>query len=111
MPPAAQVFISYSSHDRGFVRRLVEALELRKVTVTYDERVLIGEDSEQALRAMRRNARFTIAVMSPSYFKSAYTRDEWEEALRRESSEGRVVLLPVLAELIEPPEALRLKRS
>jgi energy-coupling factor transporter ATP-binding protein EcfA2 len=103
------VFISYSRKDLPFAKRLVEWLERSDVGVAWDQKVRVGEDLVAALDSMRLKSRLIIAIMTPAYFESKQTRYEWGLGLQRETMEGRVVLLPAMAESTEVPEELRSK--
>jgi predicted ATPase len=110
MPSAPSVFISYARRDSPFVDRLAEALERRGVNVTYDRKISVGQNWEEALSGMLSGATFVACVMSPGYFESEWTTVEWQRALGRETEEKRVVLLPIMCEQTELPWALRAKR-
>lgn len=110
MADRPDVFISYSSKDRPFVRRLADSLRDNGVSVYYDESVGVGEDWPRALQQGREEARFIIIVMSPDYFESQQTAVEWRFGLQREAQEDRVVLMPVLFRPCAPPRELATKQ-
>jgi TIR domain-containing protein len=110
MASTPSVFISYARRDSPFADRLAEALERRGINVSYDRKIAVGQNWEEVLSDMLSQATFVTCVMTPGYFQSEWTKQEWQHALVRETQEKRVVLLPILCEPTDVPVALRTKR-
>jgi hypothetical protein len=111
-PPAQKaaydVFLSYSAKDRAFVSRLASDLQLAGFAVWLDQWGLQGRDTivrviEQALGA----SRLLLVVMSPDYFQSQWTLQEWQYGMSREIDAGSVKLVPILYRDCEIPPMLR----
>jgi TIR domain len=105
------VFLSYSAKDRVFVSRLAADLQGAGFAVWLDQWGLQGGDTivrviEQALGA----SRLLLVVMSPDYFQSQWTQQEWQYGMSREIDTGSVKLVPILYRDCEIPPMLRGKR-
>jgi hypothetical protein len=97
------VFLSYSSRDRDFVRRLAEELRRASIEVWMDERELrVGESLSSIADAIGR-ARFLVVVVSRSSANSFWVQEEIDLA-----EQAGVAVLPVLVEDIPPEWAPRL---
>jgi hypothetical protein len=96
-PASGGVFISYCHADGRFVDDLTSRLALDKVTYWRDDKdLLVGEVIDAAIsHGIQTNALFLV-VLSPSSINSTWLRRELDEAAH-EATEGRKVLLPVLA--------------
>jgi hypothetical protein len=106
--PQAKVFISHSSRDKPFVRKLVQELEQRHLNVWFDERELkVGDSIVAGVSAGLRNSDYLIVVLSKSSVASRWVQEELNAALMEElSGEGRPVL-PVLIDDCELPPLLK----
>jgi len=72
----ANVFISYSTKDRAYVRRLAEFLESRGLTVWYDLDLIPYELWEDAIEREITACDTFILVMSPAAARSTWVRRE-----------------------------------
>ena len=92
----SSVFLSHSSKDAAFVRKLYGDLRARGVRCFYAPHHLRGgRDLRRQLRdAIHVNDR-TLLVLSPHSIESAWVEDEIQTAFDRETSEGRRVLFPI----------------
>lgn len=105
------VFISYSAVDREFTRRLASDLKDAGFRVWIDVWSLdIGDSFAEAINRAVRAARFMLIVMSPAYFQSQWTQQEWQYALASELQKKEVRLIPLLYRDCDIPEALRGKQ-
>jgi hypothetical protein len=106
MPSAlGKIFISHSSTDKPFVRRLIKRLEEEGFHAWLDEKELLVGDplSEQIAEALRR-ARVVIVVVSPTSIRSRWLRYELNLATER-MVKGMCRVIPVVvSESDLPPE-------
>ncbi|MEM7395840.1 MAG: toll/interleukin-1 receptor domain-containing protein, partial [Verrucomicrobiota bacterium] len=97
------VFLSHSSGDKRFVRRLADALEDYDVRVWLDEAdIRIGDVLNERLRQGISQSDFLIVVLSPAAIESDWVRQELELAESIEQDEGRSIVMPVLIEDVSP---------
>jgi hypothetical protein len=69
-----------------------------------------GESFAEAIDVAMRDSKFLLMVMSPDYFKSAWTQQEWQYALGSELEAKRIRLIPVLYRDCDIPPLLRAKQ-
>src|SRR5215469_9023957 len=105
------VFISHSAKDREFATRFAEDLDKAGLRVWLDLWHIKPGDSfvgaiEQAMKA----SRFLLIVMSPDYFQSAWTNQEWQYTLAQELAGSGIRLIPILLRDCEIPAILRTKQ-
>ncbi len=83
-------FISYASEDRQWAEWLAWQLEEAKFTVVLQAWDFHpGSDYVAEMDRAAKEAKRTLAVLSPAFFKSRFTQSEWSVAFARET------LLPV----------------
>lgn len=105
------VFLSHSAKDREFVTRLAEDLTRAGLRVWLDQwHIRVGESFAQAIGEAMRASRFLVMVMSPDYFQSAWTTQEWQSALADEFDADGVRLIPILYRDCDIPVMLRTKQ-
>ena len=105
------VFLSHSGKDREFVMRLAGDLKRAGIRVWLDQWDLRPGDSiARAVEQGLSESRFLIVVMSPDYFESAWTQQEWQYALANEIEGGGVRVIPLLYRDCEIPVSLRMKQ-
>lgn len=98
----SDIFISYASEDREWLKRLVRQLEALGWSVWWDrEALLTGVDFQQAIAKAIEDARLVVVVWSPASVKSQWVRDEAGEA----SELGKLV--PILIGGARPPYGFR----
>jgi hypothetical protein len=90
-----RVFISHSTKDRSFVRRLLEILRQEGICYWYSETdIPAGADWHDEIgRALKACDRFLI-ILSPNAVGSVWVKRELRYALRRYRQDNRIV--PVL---------------
>lgn len=91
------LFLSHSSRDKAFVRKLAEDLTFCEVDVWLDEWELQAGDSLHDLigNALEKS-RFIGVVLGDNFSDSRWARDELKQALSRERRSDRVTVLPLL---------------
>ena len=105
------VFLSHSSRDREFTSRLATDLAEAGLRVWLDQwHIRPGDSFAEAIDEAIKGSRFLLVVMSPDYFKSAWTQQEWQYALGRELETKGVRLIPLLYRDCEIPPMLRSKQ-
>jgi hypothetical protein len=111
MIPNARVFLSHSSQDKAFTRRLSDDLKRNGAKVWLDEAALEpGSRWKQQLDRAIVDNDFVIAVLTPVSIESTWVRYEIHRALAHGEREGRVKLIPLLLERCNvPPELTRLQ--
>ena len=83
--PSYDVFLSHSAKDREFVVRLAEDLVAAGLRVWLDQwNIRVGDSFAAAIDDAIRACRFLVIVMSPDYFQSAWTTQEWQYGLAKE---------------------------
>lgn len=97
----ADVFISYAREDRERVGRIAQALEMRGVTVWFDDELLAGEAYSRRIQDELERAQCVLVVWSKRSVESRWVLDEARFAL--ESS--RVV--PVFIDAVQMPIGFR----
>jgi len=105
------VFLSHSAKDRAFVTRLAEDLAKSGLRVWLDQwHIKAGDSFAQAIEEAMMASRFLVVVMSPDYFQSAWTKQEWQSGLAEEFDAGGVRLIPILYRDCDIPPMLRTKQ-
>ena len=106
---AVKVFISHSSQDKPWVRRLVDDLERHGVSVWLDERRMrIGDSIVGEINRALRAADRLIIVLSRHSVASAWVDNELEYALMAEKKRsGGMRILPIRLDDCEIPPLLR----
>jgi len=101
------VFISYSSQDKEFTRRLADDLKSRGIEVWFDEdQIAPGDSIIGAIEAGLEQMTFLVVVLSPAAVTSGWVRREVRTALHRAISSGQVAVIPILRETCEIPSLL-----
>src|SRR5262245_5854907 len=98
-----KVFISHSSADKPFVRRLVKRLERESFSVWLDEKELKPGDalSDEIAKALR-EARVVLVVVSVASVRSKWLKYELTLATDR-MVKGDCRVIPVVIGDVEPP--------
>ena len=76
----ADVFISYSSQDRGRVAELAHALEQSGVSLWWDRRLVPGDGYEGAIEAALNSAKAVVVVWTQAAAASQWVRSEADYA-------------------------------
>jgi TIR domain len=103
----ARVFVSHSSKDKPFVRKLVEALKKHLLNVWVDEHeIKVGDSLVGKISEALKDADYLVIVLSQASVSSRWVEQELNAALTNQIS-GKGVVLPVLLEDCELPMLLR----
>lgn len=98
------IFISYSSKDSTFVRKLAASLEFHGFSFFLDEKnITIGENIPDAVFSSIEKATHLIYVISKSSMNSKWVSDEISAANNRRISEQNLKILPVIIDNIPIP--------
>ena len=107
MIPNARVFLSHSSQDKIFARRLGGDLKRHGAKVWLDEAALEpGTRWKQQLDRAIADNDFVIAVLTPASVDSEWVQYEIARALALGEREGRVKLIPLLHKRCNVPAEL-----
>jgi hypothetical protein len=102
------VFISYASKDRGWVREtLLHRLTQAGLRVCIDFEFEIGQDKTINMENAVTRSRYTLIVLTPEWLDSVYTKYEFRMALTNSLHENERTILPVLLKSCEPPPSVR----
>ena len=101
------IFLSYSSHDSGFARRLAADLESVGIRVWFDEAELKIGDSliDRISGAIGEMDAFAV-VLSKHSIKSRWVQVELKMAIMKELNSKDVIILPILIEKVPVPSFL-----
>ena len=95
----ASVFLSHSSRDKSFVRRLADGLKVYDVKVWLDEvELTIGQPLATRLREAIETADYLVVVLSLHAVASHWVREEMQIAYALEGELGRSIVRSVLIE-------------
>src|SRR6516162_9728741 len=107
MPTDSKIFVSHSSKDKPFVRKLVEALKKHLLNVWVDEAGLkVGDSLVGKISQALKDADYLVIVLSQASVSSRWVEQELNAALTNQIS-GKGIVLPVLLEDCELPMLLR----
>jgi hypothetical protein len=103
-----KVFLSYSSADRGFCRRLAHELERHGLVVWWDfDAMKVGESISESIRDAIEKCDWFAVILSPSALASHWVGKELSLALESETNRpGALHVLPVLHLDCRPPDCL-----
>ncbi|HEV7671126.1 MAG TPA: TIR domain-containing protein [Thermoanaerobaculia bacterium] len=102
--PDPLVFLSHSSSDKAFVRRLAEDLRGAGVPVWFDEWELrVGDSLSKQISSGLERSSFLIFVVSEASLESQWASRELAAATSREISETGIVVIPLLISGAKPP--------
>jgi hypothetical protein len=98
LTPDTKAFISHSSKDKEFAKKLMHALNAYKLSVWFDTRELKpGDDLRKSIKGGIDSSTFFLVLLSPDSIKSKWVRFELREALRqqKETDNTGPVIIPV----------------
>ncbi len=103
-----RVFVSHSSKDKPFVRRLLEDLKKQRLKIWFDERELKPGDSiVQGISEGLKASDYLMIVLSKASVQSKWVTAELNSALYSELSGKGTVVVPVLIEDCQIPMLLQ----
>lgn len=104
----ARVFISHSSQDKPFVRKLISDLETRDLDVWFDEKSLKPGDSIVAgVSEGLKDTDYLVIVLSQSSVASDWVQAELSSALMDQFSNRGISVIPIKIDDCEIPFPLR----
>lgn len=107
----ARIFLSHSSEDKEFVRRLFEDLRALGHSPWLDEwQIKVGDCIVSSIQDGLQSSDYIIVVLSPAAVASGWVEREWKDAYWSEVSAGRTIVLPVLLADCEIPILIRTKK-
>src|ERR1044072_8495735 len=87
------VFISYASEDKVFVRPLAVALRKLGVRVWFDEfEIELGDSLSRKIDKGLAVSRFGLVLLSPDFLEKAWTNYEFRGLISKEMIRGKVIL-------------------
>jgi ActR/RegA family two-component response regulator len=104
-------FISYSSKDRRFVRKLATDLKRRGAQVWLDEwEIKVGDEIRQRIEHGISEYEYFVVILSKHSVESTWVEKELNAAFMKEVTKKRIVILPVLAEKCDIPPLISGKK-
>jgi len=99
-----KVFLSHSTSDKGFVRRLAASLTAYGIDSWIDEaEIHYGESLISRISESIKKIDLVLAVISRNSIDSSWVRKELEWALTREIKSRRIVVIPILVDRVDIP--------
>jgi len=106
-----RVFLSHSSKDKWFVRRIATDLKRAGVIPWVDEwQIHAGESIPQKVSDGIKHSDSVIVVLSENAIGSKWVEREWQTKYWDEIQRDQVLVIPVLIEDCQIPELLKTKR-
>ncbi|MBN1186513.1 MAG: toll/interleukin-1 receptor domain-containing protein [Bacteroidales bacterium] len=104
------LYISHSSKDKEFVRKLANDLIKNGLTIWLDEWNMIpGESFADSMNQAMRDSKYILIIMSPAYFSSEWTKQEYNFGMYEELNSNKVKIIPVLYKQCDIPIPLKSK--
>lgn len=101
------IFLSHSSDDKPFVRKLAKSLRMKGVKVWLDEaEIRVGDSLIDKISSAINEADFIAAVISANSVNSTWVQKELSLAMSKEIANRQVAVLPILLEKCELPPFL-----
>jgi hypothetical protein len=107
----ASIFISYTSQDREFSRKLAADLSEIGHSPWLDEwEIKVGECIVEKVEVGISKADYVVLILSPRSIQSQWVDREWRAKYWEEVEKGQVFLLPALIEACEIPSLIKTKK-
>lgn len=111
MKTAQCVFLSHSSQDNEFVRKLAEDLKSQGIQVWFDEwEIKVGDSLNNKIAEGITSSGWLVIILSQNSVKSAWVKKELNAALESELKREQVFILPAIIEDCEIPLFLQDKK-
>lgn len=102
------IFISHSSKDKPFVRKLVNDLSVYNIAVWFDEdKLSLGDHLDKKISNAIENNYYIGVVISSHSINSKWVEKELEIAEEQKTLGKCIITVPILIEKIEIPESIR----
>lgn len=100
----SKIFLSHTSTDKPFVRKLAADLRNNGHTVWIDEaEINIGDSLIGKIREGLDSVDYVAAVLSKASIKSEWVKKELEIASNKEIKQQKIIVLPLIVENVEMP--------
>lgn len=100
-------FLSHSSKDKGFVRKLAADLVAKGVKVWIDEqRILVGDSIPEKIAQGLAESDFFLIVVSRNSVESSWVKKELNSALVHEIERRKVIVLPIKLDEVKMPDSI-----
>jgi len=100
-------FLSHSSKDKGFVRRLAADLVTHGVKVWLDEqRILVGDSMPEKIAQGLAESDFFLIVLSRNSVESSWVKKELNSALVHEIERRKVKVMPIRLDDAQVPDSI-----
>jgi len=107
----AKIFISYSSKNKDFARKLAsDFAELGHEPWLDEWEIKVGECIPSKIEHGVSEADYVVVVLSTSSVKSGWVEREWKIKYWEEIEQNKTLVLPVLIENCEIPPFLKIKK-
>ncbi len=95
----SSVFISHTSLDKPFARKLARDLVVRGVRVWLDEaELLVGDSLLKRIALAIEEMHYLIAVLTPASVESSWVQKELELAMNQQLKARDIKVLPIIAQ-------------
>jgi TIR domain len=106
-----KIFISHSSKDKDFVRKLAHDLREMGVETWLDEwEIKVGDCIVTKVEHGIAGADFVAIVLTPDSVKSGWVDREWKAKYWDEIDQGKTFILPILATKCDIPPLLKTRK-
>lgn len=106
-----KIFVSHSSVDKEFVRKLCTDLSHFGHTPWLDEwEIKVGDSIPHKIETGLNDADFIVVVLSKSSIESKWVEREWHAKYWEELESGEIQVLPLLIEDCKIPSLLKMKK-
>lgn len=103
-----KVFLSHSSFDKVFVRRIRDILHSHEIQTWLDEQNMRpGQRISEEIQKGISDSDFFLLFLSPRAMESGWVQREWQSRLHREVKENQGRLIPLVIQDCELPEFLK----
>jgi 5'-deoxynucleotidase YfbR-like HD superfamily hydrolase len=106
-----KIFLSHSSEDKTFVRKMSDILKSQGYETWLDEeRIQIGKSISNEIGEALAKSDVVLVFLSKSSVQSNWVHQEWELSFFEQVNRGKVYVLPLLIEECTIPPLLRDKK-
>jgi hypothetical protein len=107
----SKIFISHSSKDKKFARKLAKSLSVFGFPPWLDElEIHVGDSIVQKVQQGLEDCDFMVLVLSKNSVKSKWVENEWQTKYWEEIETKKIKVLPALTERCRIPKLLLIKK-